>query len=214
VNSVQVVKVKYPLLNHPFVVILASIAILLGCPFFFIAGNLGAILPSTELGLFMGAFMMFALGPILIWMLVRWSKKVARASQNEAITKAASGPIEKYSYNGRKWGLAIAKDTVFVVHAGMLGIIPLTAIRDAWWDVPGHDVVRVYGTNVMAAAQAGFVNQAAKARAKERSGFYFAVADANNPHWFFHSADVRLLRQWNEVLTQAFERAGLASKAA
>jgi hypothetical protein len=214
-NAVKTIGIQYPPTSERGILILANVLMLVGWVFFIAWADtaLDRVLLNNLPGLISGLLIFGVPIGAMIW-LTSWTKKTARRAQIEAIKKAAPDPIEKYTYNGWKWGLAIAKDTVLVVHKGTLGVIPLSAIRKAWWDIPGYDVVTVFGAGAMGGLQAGAMNSAAKAEAKERSGFWFAVADTRNPLWFFHCTDAQMLRQWNEVLTQAFERAGLSSKAA
>jgi hypothetical protein len=145
---------------------------------------------------------------------VNWSKRHVRETHLAAIKKAADAPFERHTYLDRDSSLTLTKDKLLVVQKRTLAVIPLTSIRKAWWEIPGYETVSVYGFAAVAGFQAGLANNIAKAEAAEQSGFFFEVADVRNPLWFFHCTDIAILRQWNEILRQAFEKANVTDKVA
>ncbi|WP_262029748.1 hypothetical protein [Microvirga sp. Mcv34] len=227
-NTIPVTKLKYDLLSAKPVTVLAVVAVLalaLTLPLLDVYILAAA---SSEIAYWLGLYSLFPFSlnmvpqylPLLAVFFIGYkllrkrANRIDQETQLAAMAKAASSPVQLHSFISRKSGIAIAGNTLLIVREGKLGAIPLEAIRKAWWDIPGRDVVSAYGASPVVAWQVGMANKIAKEEADANSGFYFEVSDIANPLWFFHCTDASILRRWNEVIKQAFERTDLKEKAA
>ncbi|MGO4523494.1 hypothetical protein AB4097_01385 [Microvirga sp. 2MCAF35] len=136
-------------------------------------------------------------------------KTLERAAIKSALEDAAFGPVERVSIVSCKSAIGIGEGFLLILEKGKIAAIPFDAIRDCWWELPGYEQHTVYGTGagaIAASFQANAANSVARAHAYKNSGFFFKVQSIDYPLWQFHTTDQRLLRQWEEIIQQAFER--------
>ena len=98
---------------------------------------------------------------------------------------------------------------IYIVDDGEVAKVPWNAIRTWSWKIEGFGTSRLIGANgpagAVAQAQNNAINANASAAAKRESGFFIEVADVDRPVMQFRTDDEKVLRRWQEIMTQINE---------
>ncbi|HST74887.1 MAG TPA: DUF4755 domain-containing protein [Acetobacteraceae bacterium] len=103
-------------------------------------------------------------------------------------------------------GIAWDGQRLYILDAGEVARIPVSAIRSWTWQIASASSTKLYGTANLAMQLGVFKeNRRNIVDARKQSGFFVTVADVDKPRWQFATTDETTLRRWEEILTQVQE---------
>jgi hypothetical protein len=101
-------------------------------------------------------------------------------------------------------GIAYADRTLYMMDKGIGAKIPWDEVREWRWEIPGAETFLAVG-NIRDRTAANLATGASKSSAALRSGLFVSISDVQKPEWKFRCQDEKVLKRWNEILTQVNE---------